>query len=192
MLLDMSRRVGSLAGNRRDKELQMPAIRRLAAVGLVALAVAATAPRAGAVTDADERTAELKLFDLINKGRANLSTPIPALIEHADIRVEARRHSNGMARDGFLSHEGLEGRKRRIADADPGIDPDKICEVVASAQVLSPNVAARRIYRAWSNSRLRKCLFDKFGYSAESAAVGMRFGNNRYYATFIAAHDSTP
>jgi uncharacterized protein YkwD len=157
---------------------------------VLAACLAGTGPAAVAVTTPREQKAEDNLFRLINKGRVNHA--LLALIEHGDIRSEARDHSVRMADNGALSHVGFDARRARIANGDAGIDQDKICELVARARTRNPDVAARLVYRAWKRAaRFRQCMFDR-DFTTQSGAVGVELRDDTYWFTFIAAHDDTP
>lgn len=135
-------------------------------------------------------TNENYLFDLINKGRAARGKTV--LKEHAVILRETRAHSTDMAASG-LGHFGFSSRVSRIRAADSGINGG-VCENVAYARGYSSATEALRvIYRGWKESTgHRKCMFDRLGWSSESAALGLTHSGSTWWATFIAGHDSNP
>jgi uncharacterized protein YkwD len=165
--------------------------RRSAALLFVVLAVLGTAPRASADVTEEERAAEVKVLKLINRGRE--AKGLKPLKEHEVIRTEAEGQSERMAKQQTLSHTGLEARQTRIANADSGIDPDQICENVASAELHDIHKAMKGIVKAWKGSEVHnQCMFDGSGYTTRSAGVGAIFSEGVWYVTFIAAHDETP
>lgn len=161
-------------------------IRLTAAAALCALAVGAFPGTASAGT-----TEEAFLFKIINVKRAAKGKKV--LKEHKKILSEARNHSAAMASSNTLSHDGFTGRASRIRNADGGINGG-ICENVAYVSGYSNTQDALRvIYRMWRNSPgHKKCMFDKLGWSSESGALGLKHSGNTWWATFIAAHDSSP
>ena len=161
-------------------------IRMAAVAALCALCLGAFPGSASAGT-----TNETYLFNLINKGRAARGKTV--LKEHVVILRETRGHSNAMAATGTLGHFGFSGRVSRIRAEDSGINGG-VCENVAYARGYgSAEEALRVIFRGWKNSTgHRKCMFDRLGYSAESAAIGLAHSGSTWWATFIAAHDSNP
>jgi uncharacterized protein YkwD len=136
-------------------------------------------------------TNESYLFSLINKGRQARGKKV--LKEHAIILRETRAHSNDMAATNTLGHFGFSGRVSRIRAADGGINAG-VCENVAYARgYASAQDALRVIYSGWRQSSGHyKCMFDKLGWSSESAAIGLTHSGSTWWATFIAGHDSNP
>jgi uncharacterized protein YkwD len=166
-------------------------VRRLACIALVAVASFGPLPHAAAAPTEDEREAEVKLLRIINRARE--AQDLKLLKEHETIRDEARAQSERMAEAGELNHAGLEARKNRIAKDDPGIDPEQICEAVASAR--SNNIARtmKKIFKAWRAAETqRDCLLDGLGYTSRSAGVGVTFADGSFWVTFIGAGDDTP
>jgi uncharacterized protein YkwD len=136
-----------------------------------------------------EQSLESKLLSIINANRANRG--LPKLKLHSYIRYESIKHSTYMSRYG-MSHDGFEGRWRRVKARDSGVR--SMCENVAySRRSTSADTAAAAIYKAWYNSTAHyKCMFDRFGYTARSGAIGVDKVGDTWWATFEAAQDSTP
>lgn len=154
---------------------------------LVAASFGATIP-AHAVTST-EAAAESKLLSIINSKRT--ARGLPALKLHTYIRYESRNHSTYMSKYG-MSHNGFNARWTRIRQHDSGVR--SMCENVAYARGFSSyGEAMSAIYRWWYNSSGHyKCMFDRLGFTTRSGAVGVRYVNGTYWATFEAAQDSTP
>ena len=169
---------------------QLP-LRRLLCIGLVAIASLGPLPRAAATPTDDEREAEVKLLKIINRARD--AQELKLLKEHDVITDEARAQSARMAEAGELNHAGLEARKNRIAKADSGIDPDQICEAVASAHASNIKRSMKKIFQAWRAAQEQAdCLLDGLGYTSRSAGVGVTFADGVFWVTFIGAGDDTP
>jgi len=165
--------------------------RRTAALALLLLAVLGATPRASADATTDERTAEIKLLKIINRARD--AKGLKLLKEHDVIRAEAEGQSQRMADQGGLNHNGLQQRENRIAKADSGIDPDQICENVASAKSSNVQKSMKKIFVAWRASQPHEdCMLDGLGYEERSAGVGVVFQDGVFWVTFIAASDTTP
>jgi uncharacterized protein YkwD len=166
-------------------------VRLLALVAVVAIAALGPLPRATAAPTEDERAAEVKLLKIINRARE--AQGLKLLKEHETIREEARAQSERMAEAGELNHAGLEARKNRIARDDGGIDPDQICEAVASARSNDVSRTMKKIFKTWRAAEAqRDCLLDGLGYTSRSAGVGVTFAENTFWVTFIGASDDTP
>jgi uncharacterized protein YkwD len=155
---------------------------------VVAAATLAAAVPAHAVT-ATEQSAETRLFSIINSKRAERG--LPKLKLHSYIRYESEKHSTYMSKYG-MSHDGFNGRWTRIRQHDSGVR--SMCENVAYARGYSTySEAASVIYKVWYKSSSHyKCMFDKLGFTTRSGAVGFRYVNGTWWATFEAAQDSTP
>lgn len=161
---------------------------------LVALASSMLVPQAfaaGGQASPEETRAERIILKKINVYRVDRG--LAPLVRHEFMSKEARKHSNYMANQGKLSHDGFSSRKSRIASNDAGIDPAKICENTASAQGYdNPGPVAKKVVRAWKKSgSKRRCLLD-VDFATHSAGVGVEHRGDSWYATFIAANDSTP
>lgn len=141
----------------------------------------------------EEERAERRLLRLINDYRQAQVPPLPVLVRHNIITREARQHSNYMANHGELSHDNFDQRKAEIAASDSGIDENKICETTASAQGYDrPGPVAKKMFRAWRRTAsTRRCLLDR-DFSTQSGGVGVQHVGDTWYATFIAAHDTSP
>jgi uncharacterized protein YkwD len=165
------------------------------AVTLVCVAIFATAigvRPASASVSAAERQVEVSVFSKINNRRAGLGPSRE--IEDAFIRSQAEQHSDAMARRGLLGHFGFTKRVAAIEANDSGIR-SWICENVAyvSGSSISATQAASMIFHGWMNSPPhRKCMLDEDGATTQSAGIGITHAGNTWWATFIAAHDTTP
>ncbi len=148
-------------------------------------------PRASAAPTEDEREAEVKLLRIINRARE--AQGLKLLKEHDVITDEARAQSERMSEAGELNHAGLEARKNRISKADDGIDPDQICEAVASARSSNITRSMKKIFKTWrASENQRECLLDGLGYTSRSAGVGVTFADGTFWVTFLGASDETP
>ncbi len=165
--------------------------RILAAIAIIGaiFAVIGVAPVVRAETDDNESAFEIRLLERINAARAKQSLDV--LDEHPDIRDQAREHSTRMSTLQALSDTGFEARKARIANADPGINEEKICELRASANLERIGPVVEKVYRAWKRSAPHKrCLFDS-DFTTQSGAVGAEFDGEKWWITLIAARDAT-
>jgi uncharacterized protein YkwD len=169
----------------------MHGMRRFVAVSVVAVLCLGGVGTARASHDdgLPASSTESAVFGSINRARANRG--LNKLELNAVIRREARAHSFDMADDEELSHDGFAERVARITADDSGVDGRRLCELVAGA-VGTPTQAARRIFRKWIETSDRRCLLDRLGFTTQSGAVGVWFKDGRYWATFIAAHDTNP
>jgi hypothetical protein len=153
-----------------------------------------------------DREAERTLFKLINKGRAERS--LPKLIHHDFIFGQAEEHSAFISIEGLSEENAHEGfcdpygvvsncvdgvtapsRVSLIWENDEGIDV--ICESEAVTKAADAPTAARRLYKIWKGAQNAACLFDA-DYPKHSGAVAITRVKPFWYATFIAAEDSTP
>ncbi len=160
---------------------------RLVAAAITSLCVVFAAPPAMAVTSA-ERSAELSLLSKINNKR--VATGRQSVIEHSFILELAEKHSAAMARRNKLGHYGFNDRVSALRANDAGIN-GYICENVAYARGYSSSSQAMRIiFRGWmQSSGHRACMLHG---DTQSAAVGIKLRGSTWWATYIAAHDSTP
>jgi uncharacterized protein YkwD len=166
-------------------------IRRLVCVALAATAILGPLPRAVAAPTENEREAEVKLLKIINRARE--AQDLKRLKEHDVIVEEARAQSARMAEAGELNHAGLDARKNRIAKADEGIDPEQICEAVASARSSNIGKSMKKIFKSWrAAEEQRSCVLDGSGYTTRSAGVGVTFADGTFWVTYIGASDDTP
>lgn len=159
-------------------------------IALFAAAIAlASAPVVSAGASAQQAAAQKELFRLIDAFRTN--SGLSSLDESAFINGEAFRHSKSMARSGKISHKGFNDRFARIRADDSGIDA--ACENVAFVSGIGKaRRAARRIFAGWKKSPPHKdCMLDDAGFSADVAGIGVRKSGARWYATYIAANDTT-
>jgi uncharacterized protein YkwD len=156
---------------------------------LAALAFVATTAGPARANTALEQSLEAKLLSIINSKRAERG--LPKLKLHSYARYEAIKHSTYMSRYG-MSHDGFNGRWRRIKEHDSGVR--SMCENVAYARnFASADAAAAAMYKNWYNSSSHyKCMFDRFGFTTRSGAVGIDKVGDTWWATFEAAQDSTP
>jgi uncharacterized protein YkwD len=158
---------------------------------LVAVLSTFLTPVARAAPTEEELKAEGRVLKLINEYRVNKG--LAPVVSNAAVKREARRHNNYQANQGTLSHDGFAARTQRIADEDSGIDPDEICENVASAQgydELGP--VAVRVVRAWKTVKeKRRCMLDR-PFTKQSAGVAVKHAGDTWYVTYLAAHDTTP
>jgi uncharacterized protein YkwD len=159
----------------------------LLAVVAAAVAVAATAPDATALTEDEVADA---LFRKINNKRANVHG-LERLKEWSVIVGEAAAHSAEQARRGQISHDGFQGRANRIRAAGAGING--VCENVAFVRgVTALKDIVRIFYRGWDRSRdHHACMFDEL-FNATWAGVGVVRTGDTWYATFIEAQDGSP
>ena len=162
----------------------------------ILLAVSSTllvpvARAAGEGVTEEEIRAENRVLKLVNAYR--VESGLSALVAHTFLTREARKHNNYQANNGELSHDGFDERAQRIADEDGGIDPDKICENVASAQGYDqPGPVAKLVVRAWKKAKTKRaCLLDD-PFTKQSAGVGVEHRGGIWYVTFLGAHDTTP
>lgn len=160
-------------------------------VGVVSALVWSGMAPAEARVNRLHRQAELKLLHLVNRYRAQAEKR--KVTEHPVMRREARRHSEHMADEEELSHDGRAGRFIRISKRDDGIRFPRICEVVARAsERRDPDVAARRIFRRMKSGSAddRRCLLDR-DFTSQKTGIGVDRDGRVWYATVILAHDST-
>jgi hypothetical protein len=139
-----------------------------------------------------QTSVESELLSLINGGR---SGPV---VLHSGLRSVGRTHSQEMAQEGGLNHDGAE---RRIFSAPP--DPEESdgapdngftgtwCENVAYVRGAPESEVAQRIYEGWTNSASHnRCMNDD---RMTAAGVGLYFdGDRTYWATYESAVDRTP
>lgn len=164
--------------------------RFVACLTLVFLSVVARP--ASATVSSEERTVETSVFSKINTKRSSLGKG--TLNEHAFMRTKAEAHSDAMARRNVLGHFGFSRRVQSIEANDSGIR-SWICENVAyvSGSGIGAAQAASMLYDGWLNSPPhRKCMLDQEGHTTQSAGIGITHAGNTWWATFIAAHDTTP
>lgn len=145
-------------------------------------------PRASAATE--EQIADA-LFAKINNKRAKVHN-LNRTTEWDVIVRQATEHSEYQGRQGRISHDGFEGRARRIQNAGTGING--VCENVAFVSgVTDLKTIVRTFYRGWDRSRSHhECLFDENFTSTWSGVGVVRVGSSTWYATYIAAQDSSP
>ena len=182
---------------------------RVFLVVAVCLSATAVMPRAQAGA---ARNAALALLDKINDGRTALVTPA-LLIEDPAITVEAVNHSKFMANKRKISHVGFcdnwtasggcgasdgipnSSRAERILAMD---GMTNVCENVAyhSGFTSDPVAAAKRLYKQWKNSPGHyNCMFDAGpgAFQANVAGIAVKkIAPSTWYATFLAARDTTP
>lgn len=159
----------------------------LAVAAAIALCLPVT-PRASAVTTDEIADA---LFRKINNKRSKLHD-LPRTEEWNVIVEEATEHSEYQAEHGEISHDGFNGRAKRIRNAGNGING--VCENVAFVSGVTDVKAIVRIfYHGWDNSAPHhRCLFDQ-DFRTAWAGVGVaRRGSSTFYATYIGAQDSSP
>ncbi len=156
--------------------------------GAVVAILTALTPMAHAA----EPLVEDRVIALINAERAQ------TLTVHYGLLSAARGHSQEMARDGSLGHQGADERVN-TAPPDPGEfngAPDDgfgvaaWCENVTYTIVGTAEEAAQRIYNQWHRGGAHeRCMMDT---SRNVGAVGVYYDGQNWWATFIAEKDSTP
>jgi uncharacterized protein YkwD len=169
----------------------MGILRRFSFVVAALLAVAFVAPSASATTTT-ERTAETYLLGLVNADRKAAGRG--TLKEHSYIRTQTESHSADMRNRKTMDHRGFSTRVSNIRAHDAGMKYSGMCENVAAASKYADvKSAMRAIDAAWKKSTdHNKCMYDKFGWTSQSASVGVRYDGKTYWVTFITAHDNTP
>jgi uncharacterized protein YkwD len=161
---------------------------RLVVAGAVVAVLTALTP----MTHAAEPTVEDRVIALINAERTD------RLIVHWGLLAAARGHSQEMARDGAIGHEGADARVNS-APPDPGEfngAPDDgfgvaaWCENVTYSVGTSSDEASQRIFDQWHRGGAHeRCMMDT---SRNVGAVGVYYDGQSWWATFIAEVDSTP
>jgi uncharacterized protein YkwD len=141
---------------------------------------------------ATEPLVEDRVIALINAQRTD------RLTVHYGLLAAARGHSQRMAREGGLSHEGADERVNS-APPDPGEfngAPDDgfgvaaWCENVTYTVGTSQDEAPQRIFDQWNRGGAHhRCMMDT---SRNVGAVGVYYDGQSWWATFIAEVDSTP
>jgi uncharacterized protein YkwD len=161
--------------------------RALAVVMVGFVLAAGFAPSASAITDAEVAAA---LFKKINNKRVKLHS-LERSQEWSVIVREATDHSAFQLQQGKISHEGFQGRADRIQKAGNGING--VCENVAFISGVSDLKSIVRIfYRGWDRSPgHHDCMFDA-KFRTTWAGVGIAHRGSTWYATYIAAEDSSP
>ena len=161
---------------------------RVLAVAMAGLVFAAGfAPSASGLTDAEVAAA---LFKKINNKRVKLHD-LNRSSEWSVIVGEATEHSAYQLQRGEISHDGFNGRANRIQNAGSGVG--NVCENVA---FVSGESDLRRLvaifYRGWNASPgHHDCMFDA-DFKTIWAGVGVAHRGSTWYATYIAASDSSP
>jgi uncharacterized protein YkwD len=155
--------------------------------GLVLAAGMGVAPHAAGATD-DEVAAAL--FRKINNKRFK-AHDLNRTEEWEKIVQEATDHSAYQLQQGKISHDGFNGRAARIRGAGSGING--VCENVAFVSGINDLKAiVRTFYRGWDNSPPHHaCMFDE-DFHSTWAGVGIAHSGSTWYATYIAAQDSSP
>ena len=145
------------------------------------------APSASGATDEEVAAA---LFRKINNKRAKLHG-LNRAEEWNVIVQEATEHSQYQLQQGRISHDGFNGRANSIQGAGTGIS--SVCENVAFVSGVNDVKSIVRIfYRGWDNSPPHhRCLFDA-EFRSTWAGVGIAHRGSTWYATYIAAEDSSP
>lgn len=187
-------------------------VRAFFVVVLIALASVAAPKADAAVTDL-ERQARDAIHSKINKKRVN-DHALAKLKLWTKIQDQAQKHSGylynnhyesnpGIAHNGFCdgwngsacgsSNGIIDSRVDKISAAGSGIG--SICENVAfvgGSIYNDPSVAAKKLVSLWVNSPGHyACLFDQIS-SKVWGGVGVKHVGTYWYATFLAAGDSTP
>jgi hypothetical protein len=161
---------------------------RLVVVGAVVAILGVLTPVAGAQAP----TVEDRVISLLNAERSE------RLIVHYGLLQAARGHSQEMARDGAIGHEGADERVNSAAPdpgefngaPDDGFGVAAWCENVTYSVGTSADEAAQRIYDAWHRGGAHeRCMMDT---SRNVGAVGIYYDGESWWATFIAEADSTP
>ncbi len=166
-------------------------MKRFAVAVAIAVSLVVVRPADAAVTRS-ERRVENSIFAMINNQRTGGGLGAEHL--HTFARRLAEGHSAAMARRGVLGHFGFTRRVNRLRANDSGIN-GFVCENVAyvSGSSITRTQAASMIFNGWMNSPPhRKCMLDQEGGTTQSAAVGIKHAGNTWWATYIAAHDTSP
>jgi uncharacterized protein YkwD len=164
---------------------------RAKSLGAFAAAVVLMAAFVSPVTAASTGQVGEKLFNKINNKRERLHN-LDRLKEWDVIVDEATQHSEYQAQQGDISHDGFSARANRIMNQGSGIN--NVCENVAFVSGVNDlRTIVRTFYRGWDKSPPHHaCLFDE-DFRATWAGVGIaKAGVSTWYATFIAASDSSP
>lgn len=128
--------------------------------------------------------------DIVNRIRTHHG--LRSLAFNPVMRREARRHSSDMADDHEVNTDGFDHTVDEIVDDDDGVDPTKVCEAVTRVKGAPASVGRAIVDRLRSTTSGLNCLFDGNGYNANVDGVGVVFFNGAFWATFLAAHDSSP
>ncbi len=170
----------------------MGILRRFSLALAALAALSAVAPHAQAAVTNTERSAETYLLGLVNADRK--AAHIGTLKEHSYIRTQTESHSTDMMRRRTMDHSGFSTRVKNIRAHDSGMRNSGMCENVAAASKYSDVASAMRaIDAAWKRSTEHyKCMYDKEGWSSQSASVGVRYDGKTFWATFITGRDTNP
>jgi hypothetical protein len=166
-------------------------------------ALAAPARPAAAASDSERKT-EVAVLKLINDARAHAG--LHRLVENASvIRGLTERHSRWLADNRYGEnaridpHRGFSDRYEKIRAHDSGAGG--VCENVAFVNGYKQyKKVAKTFYRLWDESKHghHECMLDKSmgdgirALHTSVGAVGIERRGRSWYATFIAAEDSSP
>ena len=137
---------------------------------------------------------ESEILSLINGGRSTRA------VMHSGLRVQARAHSQTMARRGGLTHAGAATRIQRAAPDPPEASgpPDSgftgnFCENTGWVEGVSASAVAQQMIRMWRNSSThRPCMYDTNGLGTNVAGVGAYQDGDRWWVTLELVQDRTP